>query len=176
MVKEEKLSAKRQAVRRRLRRGSISPEEARETLGGKPLDEWDLDELARGRPRTASGDFRGQRPIWVTAEVEQEADRLLKRYLRGEMKSGALPAIRFIKGLLQDDTAGDRVRLDAAKFMVEHLLGRPSQEVALEASTSLESLLAGVLVNPDEQPAQGYIEAEVLHEEDVEDEDLEDLE
>jgi len=43
----------------------------------KPIEEWDWQELARGRPRCADGTFKGVAPQWVTLAVRNEAKRRL---------------------------------------------------------------------------------------------------
>lgn len=163
-------SSRREQVLTRLRRGTLDPEIARQALGGKPIEEWDLDELARGRPRASDGSFKGPAPTWVTAELKEEAYNRFKEYVKGELAGGSLRALSRIKDLI-DDAESDRVRLDASKFVLEHLIGRPTQEVKGDISLNLQQILAGVLVNPNGAEA---IDVEAEYEE-LED-DLEDLE
>lgn len=158
----------------RLRRGTLDPEIARQKLGGKPIEEWDLDELARGRPRDVGGGFRGQKPAWVTPQLEEEAYTRFRKWVKGELSGGSIRALNRIKDLV-DDAESDRVRLDAAKFLIEHLVGKPTQEVKGDINMQIQGLLAGVLVNPDGESANPEIgsgdieEAELVEELDLED-------
>lgn len=136
------------AIRNRLRNGTISHEKARKLLGGKPIDEWDLEELARRRPRNSQGSFKGRPPAWLTEEMRDEAWRRFKEYIRGELASGSLKAVARIRDLI-DNGDSDRVKLDASKFIVEHIVGKPSQEIEGTIDMSIKGLLAGVVVGPE---------------------------
>lgn len=161
-------------IRQRLRRGTQDPEEARIAMGGKPVDEWDHEELARGRPRNSAGNFGGAIPAWVTEDVQEEAHRRFKQWLKREMSRHSITALETVADLVGDaDT--DRVRLDASKFLLEHVVGKPQQDIKGDVQVKLAGLLAGVIVNPGEDPDELY--AEVIDDEDddwSEDEDLDD--
>lgn len=160
-------------IRHRLRKGTLDPEIGRELLGGKPIEEWDLDELARGRPRAADGTFKGRKPAWVTPQLQEEAQTRFREFLKGELAAGSLRALARVKDLV-DDAESDRVRLDASKFILEYLIGKPTQEIKADIGLQLQGLLAGVLVNPDGQEAIQIEDAVVEDEEILDDLDLDD--
>lgn len=161
-------------IYKRLRRGTLDPEVARELLGGKPIEEWDLEELARGRPRHEVLGWGGPRPAWLTDEMVKEADRLFHRRIREDINAAAVPALKTIMTLVREGDS-DRVKLDAAKFIFDHVIGKPTQELKHSAGEGLESLLAGMLVNPDGEEAVDIIDVEPEEADDEPDDDLEDL-
>lgn len=150
------------SIRKRLRRGTQDPEAARIAMGGKAIEEWDHEELARGRPRRSDGTFKGPIPAWVTDELQEEAARRFKRWLRNEMAAKSIPAMRAVADLVED-AESDRVRLDAAKFLLEHVVGKPQQEVTGDIRMNIQHLLANVLVTPEGDEA---IDAEIIDDDD----------
>lgn len=162
------LSTEPHRVRQRLRRGTETPERARELLGGKPIEEWDLDELARGRPRNKAGNFFSPVPAWVTPEMREDAWQRYKEHVRGELQAGSINAVSRVRHLI-DEAESDRVRLDASKFVLEFLLGKATQEVKGSVQLNVQALLAGMLVNPGGEPAEPEVDYE------LDDDDIEDL-
>lgn len=132
----------------------------------KPLADWDEEELARGRPRNSQGNFKGPKPAWVTAEMHEEAMDRFKSTIRMGMRVASVDAIKFMQNILTDDETDNRGRplvpastkLQAAQFLVEHLVGKPTQRTESEVSVKLQGMLAGVMVNPEEE-ATGFIPA-----------------
>src|SRR5688572_29031807 len=72
-------------IRARARRGRKITERELELLY-KPMDEWDEEELARGRPRAADGTFRGKSPSWITREQYETALGRFKQIVEGRMR------------------------------------------------------------------------------------------
>ena len=160
-------------VRRRLKRGTLDPESARELLGGKPIEDWDLDELAKGRPRASDGTFKGPKPVWVTPQLQEEAQVRFREWAKGELSKGSIKALATVMELISE-AESERTRLDASKFTIEYLLGKPTQEIKADVGLQLQGLLAGVLVNPDGsnalQEAELESEDEILDDLDLDDE------
>lgn len=150
------------AIRARLRAGTEDPEWARIQMGGKHIDDWSIEELARGRPKNDKGTFQGSKPAWVTDEMAEEAQRRFKKWLRSEMMAGSISAVSTVKELVFD-AESDRVRLDAAKFLLEHVVGKPQQEITGDVRMNIQHLLAGVLVTPEGAEA---IDAEIIDDDD----------
>lgn len=156
----------------------------------KPIADWDEEELARGRPRDSKGGFRGPKPKWVTAEMHEEAMDRFKSVVRTGMRSATVDAIEFMKRMINDDSTDNRGRplvpastkLTAATFLVEHLVGKPTQRIESDVSVKLQAILAGVMVNPGDQATGNYMPAHlpgftmelaaaVAGEDDIEDDD-----
>jgi hypothetical protein len=127
----------------------------------KPLEEWDEDEMAHGRPKAADGTFRGRDPKWITRQVHEEAIRRFKDLSQAELRAIVPEALKQLRTIVTcDDTDEDGKRLvpmstklDAIKFTVEHLLGKPTARVEMDISARLQAMLGVALVNPDGQPA-----------------------
>jgi hypothetical protein len=71
----------RARARRRAKRAEMMSEEEFQALY-KPVDEWDLEELSRGRPRNAKGEFRGPAPKWITRDIHERAMERFKAAIR----------------------------------------------------------------------------------------------
>jgi hypothetical protein len=71
--KPEEHSTTPAAARARLRRRKVTDTDGIkadiEVVYGKPIEEWDLEELTRGRPRNPDGTFAGAKPPAAIAGV-----------------------------------------------------------------------------------------------------------
>jgi hypothetical protein len=180
---EEKNRAKRE--RARLRRGKTLQTNAVAALyPDKPIEEWDNEELAHGRPRNADGSFTGTKPAWITRQVHEEAVRRFTEDVQSNMRGIIPTALITVQMILESEETDKRgrpvvpygVKLDAAKWVVEHLVGKPTQRVEADISVRLQGMLANVMVTPQQamemaqqQLGEGWIEAEEV--EQVTDED-----
>ena len=137
---------------------SIMTEQEMNVLYRKPIAEWDLDELARGRPKNAQGHFKGPKPQWVTQIVHEEAMELYKSAIRTNMRSTTVSALDLLQEVINDDNVDDKgkpfvpasVKVDVAKFLIEHAIGKPVQHVEGDISVKLQGILGQVMVNPAE--------------------------
>lgn len=132
----------------------------------KPIEEWDMEELARGRPRNVDGDFRGRRPSWITREVHERAMERFVDLTKSEMGALTPSALTSLKWVLDSDETDDRgkpvvpasAKNQAAMFLLEHVVGKPKQHVTQDISVKLQGILGAVMVNPNEglaPPEQG---------------------
>jgi hypothetical protein len=149
-----KMDDKKQ-IRARIRRRSKVSKEEFETLY-KPLDEWDPEELARGRPRNAAGDFRGKAPSWMTREMHEAILAKFKEVVKAEMNAHTVQALQVVQKVLTDDHVDTRgkplvaasTKLDAAKFLIEHMVGKPQVRQQVDISVKLQALLATAIGGP----------------------------
>ena len=124
----------------------------------KPVEEWDLEELARGRPRDINGKFNGRKPGWITREVHERAMEMFIETTRADMGAMVPDALKALQWVIQHDEVDERGKLvvpaaaknQAAMFMIEHFLGKPKQRMEADISVKLQGILAGVMVNPNE--------------------------
>jgi hypothetical protein len=127
----------------------------------KPIEEWDEEELARGRPRNRYGNFQGKSPTWISRELHEEAMTRFRQAMRDQLNSSANKAVTVINRILDDDTVDHRGRpntppstkLDASKFLVEHVIGKPKQRVETELSVKMQGMLATAIITPGTLPA-----------------------
>jgi hypothetical protein len=174
------LSEKPTAVRRRIRKTGQKLERDIGLLY-KPIEEWDMEELARGRPRNKAGNFQGPQPIWLTPLIIKQAKDRLRVLTRDEVAFFAADATRVMHDLMQNNDVDDdgkplvppSVRLQAAQYVLDQTIGKPTQQVEVQGNVVLTSLLAKVMIDEDGEPAHPIIDAEVVEDE-PEDDDEED--
>lgn len=144
----------------------------------KPVEEWDWEELSRGRPRGADGKFYGNKPKWITPAIVAEAQRRMRAMTEQELMTNAFDAIRVMREIMSDNDIDDfgkptvpaSVKLDAAKYILNHVIGTPKARVEIESSNPLQDLMGQVLVNPDGTPSHMMvIEGSVVEDEDDDD-------
>jgi hypothetical protein len=146
----------RARARRVLKKGKKLSDEDFELWAGKPVDEWDLEELARGRPRDKRGGFAGKPPAYMPRAVHERIAERFKMVIRDGMNQNAVAALGVIQNLLaNEDTdekgkplVGANVKLDAAKWLLEHVVGKPVQPTQTDVSVKLQGILGAVMVNP----------------------------
>lgn len=137
----------------------------------KPIEEWDLQELARGRPRNASGNFHGRSPSWVTRQVFEAAQERFKQLIKLELNDQTVTALDTLQWIMRNDDVDEKgkpmvpasAKLDAAKFLIEHTVGKPKQEVQNDISVRLEGILGVVMANPNEALASGVAGGHTPH-------------
>lgn len=159
---------KRARARRRMRRGEHLTEGAWNELY-KPLEDWDAEELAKGRPRNAQGNFGGRPPKFVTRELHERAMDRFKTLIRDEMNVHSINALKTIQMILESEEVDHRgkpivssaAKMDAAKFLLEHVVGKPVQPTTQDISVKLQGILGAVMVNPAEAAAQQYQPAHI---------------
>lgn len=168
-------------IRNRLRRRGARLEEEwdryQDVAYGKPIEEWDLEELARGRPRASDGSFRGLTPRWITPFIVREAKRRLLEHTHGALAGHVNLAVKTVVNLLNSTDVDDwgrplvdaRTKLAAATFVIEHIIGKPQATVQVDATDTVRQFLASALVLDDGTPAHPVIDGQFK--EDEEDDD-----
>lgn len=171
----QRVMTKKQIRARARRAGKIHAAELQKLY--KPLEEWDEEELARGRPRAADGTFRGTTPSWITREMHEAAMSRFKGIIEGKMRGETVTAMTLIHKILSDEELDEKGRpmvaagtkLDAAKFLIEHAVGKPTQRMETDISVKLQGLLAMATVGPGQ--LSGPAEMDAIAAESWEDDD-----
>jgi hypothetical protein len=150
--KSERVKSNRpSAVRQRLRKANQTFEDAKadvELYYQKPIEEWDWEELQRGQPKTRDGRFVGGRPKWITPVLMAEAQARLRVMTAQQLGRYAGDAIKVMAELMNTSRV-PMVRFQAAKYVLDQIIGLPTQRVETKAQSDFESLLADVMVNED---------------------------
>jgi hypothetical protein len=89
--------------------------------------------------------------------VAAEAQRRLTTMAREQLAAHVGDAVQVMHDLMKDDAVDENgrpmapasVRLDAAQFIVQQILGKAKVSVSLDAGPNIVDLLAKVLVNED---------------------------
>lgn len=129
----------------------------------KPLAEWDSEELARGRPRDAQGGFKGPKPHYVSAEIHEEAMDRFKQIIKTDMRVATVDAVKLLRDVINNEELDNRgkalvpasTKVQAAQFLIEHVVGKPTQRIEGDVSVKLQALLGAVMVNPEELASGG---------------------
>jgi hypothetical protein len=173
---KERHNARRRA-KAKARRADVSAE--LEIIYQKPLEQWDDEEIARGRPRAQDGTFRGSRPSYLTPAIQAERQRRLRQLMADELGTFAADALRTIHAVMTDTSTDDfgkpvvpaSVRLDAGKYLVDQFMGKATAKIDVHTSNALDEFLSGILVNPDGEPSHQIIEGAMVDPADREDAD-----
>lgn len=186
MVADDELSMTPKQIRRRAQRAGKKANKEYHRLY-KPVAEWDNEELARGRPRSKDGYFSGPKPKWVTREIHEEALRRFTEQTKAEMRTMVGSSLYLLKAIIEDDQMvyddeGQPIRhmtpastkLDAAKFLLEQVLGKPKQHVEGDLQVQIAHILAGSVLNVEAEDIIELTAGEDEEEEDDEEEDDED--
>lgn len=146
----------RARARRKMARSERLSDQEMEYLYQKPIDEWDNEELARGRPRGKDGRFGGPKPKWINAQVHEEAMERFAGIVKSEMNATTVDALQVLRDIMANEETDDKgkplvpasTKVDAAKFLIEHVIGKPKQRIESDVSVKLQGILAQVMVNP----------------------------
>lgn len=181
------LSVTPQQIRARIRRRGVNMSRDVdlyiEHAYKKPLAEWDLEELAKGRPRNKDGNFIGAPPKWVTPVVMREARRRLAQNAFGELAVHLPLAIQVVVKLMTSRALDEKGRplVDAATkakcamWIGDHVMGKPKASVEIEGVDVVKSFLANALVLDDGEPAHPVVDGQFYETpEDDEEEDDDD--
>lgn len=174
-------SKEKKQIRQRARRklAKLTPDE-QETLWGKDISQWDMEELARGRPRASDGTFKGKAPGFISRQLHEEIVRRFEEIVREEMNGHTVAALQILNTVLTDNEVDDKgkrqtprsVQVDVAKFLIEHVVGKPKQRTEADISVKLQGILGVAIANPSlEQQGQyeltaGYIDAQSWEDDD----------
>lgn len=168
---ESKLSRDPKQVRVRLRRAArkltrpLDQIERDIAMIYRPVDEWDVEELSRGRPRGDDGSFRGPVPTWCTPIVQREAKKRLLDETFGKMVGHVDLAIKVLGKLMMSEELDDkgrpivdpRTQLAAATFVIEHILGKPKAVIEIGSEDETRRMLAMAIMLDDGSPQDAPI-------------------
>ena len=137
------------------------------------------EELARGRPRAADGTFKGKAPSFIDRNLHEQIVKRFEEIVRTEMNAHTVGALKIIQKILDDEEIDEKgkprtaagTKLDAAKFLIEHVVGKPKQRTETDISVKLQGILGHAMVNPGMdggfELTQGYVEATSWEDEDL---------
>jgi len=159
MTAEGKLLTPKQIrarARRKRKRGVHLTEQEKLVLYRKPIEEWDLEELAHGRPRNSKGSFSGPNPQWIDRAVHEKSMEMYTAVVRSRIRGTTVTALDVLTELMTDTSVDEKgkpfvpasTKADLAKWLVEHTIGKPTQRIESDVSVKLQGILGQVMVNP----------------------------
>lgn len=171
-----RLSRKPASIRQRIRRNGGRTSEDIALLfevqqgHAKPVSEWTLEELQRGRPRHPEHGWMGSRPKWITPIIQAEVRRRLRDETIGQLVGHTGQAIKVLAEFLKNDEE-PHLKFKAACLIIEYAAGAPDKQVHITGNVQLQSMLAGALVLDDGSPAHPVIDGTAQWADDPEDDD-----
>jgi hypothetical protein len=159
---DSKLSKDPRSIRARIRRKTSKLDTdidmLLETQGYKPVSEWSLDELARGKPKDpVTGRYKTGMPAWITPRIQTEVKKRFREETLKGLARYTTAALKVLGELLvseETDHTGKPIvsskdRIEIAKFIVEHTIGKPPAKIEIgEDETKWRSVLADSMVLP----------------------------
>lgn len=148
-------SMSKKQIRARARRGMKITQAELEKLY-KPMEEWDEEELARGRPRASDGTFKGASPTWISRSMHEQAMARFKGIVEGRVRQETVTALNVVHNIMGNEDVDEKgrpavpagVKLDAAKWLIDHAIGKPTQRQEVDVSVRLQALLAVATAGP----------------------------
>lgn len=132
----------------------------------KPIDEWDEEELAKGLPRHLWN--RTHQVAWLPRAVHEQVMERYQAIVKSKTHEMALPAINVLNTLINNNEVDRRgrplvsanVKAQCAQWLIEHVIGKPTQRVEADISVKMQAMLAHVMVVPtdDEDDAMGQMQ------------------
>jgi hypothetical protein len=122
-----------------------------EKMYGKPVSEWDFQELQAGQPRNEYGEIvprMGPVPAWITPAIMAEAQKRLKLMTRDRMGHYAGAAIGVMAKLMKSSRS-DLVKFQAAKYILDQIVGMPTQRVEVDGEVNVATFMAEFIVELD---------------------------
>ena len=145
----------RARARRQMHKTGRAAPDTVEALYGKPLEDWDPEELARGRTKDKNGKFSGRAPEWMTREMHEAAMERFKHLVREETRVATFDAVKMFVDVINNDDVDEKgkpvvpwsVKVDLGKFLYEHLVGKAKQPITGDINVKLQGILANVMVD-----------------------------
>lgn len=129
------------------------------------IEDWDDDELRRGRRKDKNGRFTGRDPVVVPTNCYRE---LLRRQLRTaevSLASNLNEAAVALAAIIKSPMAEDKDKINAAKILIDRVMGKAPERLQVSTDTPLfQVVLAGGIV-----PGAALEEDDII---DVESEEL----
>ncbi len=149
----------RRRAERKLKRGLPLTDEEFELIF-KPVEQWTMEELSRGYPRTLDGKWPSQPPSQLMrGAIREKIEERFRTVIRQDMSGLTVEAITQIRHILKNDDVDGRgrpavpasVKMKAAEFLIDHLVGKPKQVVETDISVKLAGILGDVMIAPEAQ-------------------------
>ncbi len=139
---DSKLSTNPATIRARIRRRTAKfdadVDMLLNTQGYKPVSEWTMEELARGKPRDPeTGRWKTGIPTWITPRIQAEVKKRFREETLHGLTRYTTAALKVLGDLLlseETDHTGKPLvsakdRIDIAKFIVEHTIGKAPAKI-----------------------------------------------
>ncbi len=138
--------------------------------GTEDLSTWTQEELERGIRRGQDGRFR-KPPRLVAKAVHDELVRRRMSRAYDLLRKSTYDAVRLLREVVNDDEADLVVRVKAAELILDRVLGKAPQTVALDVTANsapwqrmAATAIVSIVGNQDQIGASEVVEGEVVPE------------
>ncbi len=100
--------------------------------GDEDVADWDDEELQRGQRRNKNGKWTGRPPKIIPKAVHDELVRRTFSTANQQILNSLEQAVATVTGLLTDPAAEPAVRLKAATFIIERVMGKTPERISLD--------------------------------------------
>jgi len=129
--------------------------------GTLDISELDDEELARGYPRSKNGTFQGNRPKVIPTMMYNRMRKELFDRADTKLRSGLMDAATLMTNVINNDKVDPKVRMDAAKWVFERMMGKTPDRIEFGADSPFMDLLEKIQRGPAPEPEPVIIEGEV---------------
>lgn len=142
--------------------GRVSGPTARVIAGVDSLDDWDEEELERGRRRDKNGGWTGKPTRLVPTDVHKELIRRKLKEATELLKTAAPEAVRVLMTIMDDTLADASTRVQACKIVLDRAFGPVGHAIDLNIKTPLwvEALKGGIVPGDYEALADEIIDVD----------------
>lgn len=136
------------------------------------FEDWDDEELKRGRRRDANGRFSGTRPTVVPLGVLREAHKRTLAEAERKLREGLPDAIEKLMELVRGKDVDEGVQLKAIALVLDRVVGKEPISVSVNGGAAPEAPWQGLMANSivavgeigagDPDDVEGVQEAEVV--------------
>ena len=133
--------------------------------GTLSVDDLDDEELARGYPKAKDGTFRGVPPKVIPRAMHNAIRKKLFERAAEKLQMDLLDTVTYMGEVVRNTQIDPKTRLDAAKWIVERIMGKNPDRVEFSADKPFMELLEDI----HRGPAPKAIEATIVDAEIVED-------
>jgi hypothetical protein len=126
------------------------------------VSELDNEELARGYPKASDGSFRGRPPQVIPTALHNRMRKELFERAEVQLKKDLPDAAKFMSEIIADEEVDVKIRLDAAKWLIERVMGKNPTQIQISADAPFMELLEELHRDPGPDTDFIDVEAEVV--------------
>lgn len=144
---------------------TVSRDSTAAIRGEVNLEDWDDEELLKGRRKNKNGKFAGGRSPKVLPRVmvhELQRRRFAKAHAL--LAHSLVDAVEFLRAVVNDESATRSMRLKAAKQILDRVLGKPVEQARISFDMDGEAPWQKVIAQAIVASDSDVVDAEVVEE------------
>jgi hypothetical protein len=100
--------------------------------GEVDVSSWSDEELIRGQRKNKNGKWNGMAPKLIPAQVVQELTKRRFRRAHALLADSLVDAVQLLQAVVKDKRAEPYERMKAAEMILDRVLGKPKESLALD--------------------------------------------